>query len=192
MDLVTARQEGRLCSLLETIHIQALGVRMEDRPSSGLRASGIITPGVSVAQTSVRRICARRVSGSLHVWRRAMGSRAGALSVLTCNDLLFFQGDDVEKYVKGSCRPTRTIFVANLDEHTTEEEVTKLFSEHGAVSKFTFKAPKNESAKTQMAMMEMASEAEVRARLVFFRCFVYLLVSAVLGRALSPGQTGEM
>lgn len=30
------------------------------------------------------------------------------------------------------------------------------------MSKFTFKAPKSESAKTQMAMMEMASEAEVR------------------------------
>ncbi|PFH32035.1 RNA recognition motif-containing protein [Besnoitia besnoiti] len=78
-----------------------------------------------------------------------------------------YGGDDVEKYVKGSCRPTKTIFVANLDESATDEEVQKLFKEHGQVSKFTFKAPKNESAKTQMAMMEMGTEAEAVAAVMY-------------------------
>jgi len=69
-----------------------------------------------------------------------------------------YGGDDVEKYVKGACRPTTTVFIANIHEDVSQEEIIELFSTYGNVLKFQFRPPK-ERAKKKMAVLEMDSEA---------------------------------
>ncbi|KAL8435697.1 hypothetical protein ACSSS7_002300 [Eimeria intestinalis] len=69
-----------------------------------------------------------------------------------------YGGEDMEKYVKGACRPTKTVFVANVHEDATADEVSALFKRFGAVLKFTFKKPKNEASKTKLCIMELESE----------------------------------
>jgi len=73
-------------------------------------------------------------------------------------------GDDVEKYVKGACRPTATVFIANVHEDVTQEELTMLFSAYGEVTKFQFRPPK-ERSKKKMAVLEMNSESSALAAL---------------------------
>lgn len=69
------------------------------------------------------------------------------------------QLDEVEKYIKGACRPTSTLFVANVSEGVNEDDIRKLFEEFGKVNKVVFKPPK-EGSKTQMAVVSMATEVE--------------------------------
>ncbi|KAL8271605.1 hypothetical protein Esti_004461 [Eimeria stiedai] len=69
-----------------------------------------------------------------------------------------YGGEDMEKYVKGACRPTKTVFVANVHEDASADEVSALFKRFGAVLKFTFKKPKNEASKTKLCIMELESE----------------------------------
>lgn len=71
------------------------------------------------------------------------------------------QGEDVEKYVKGACRPTKTVFVANVHEDALADDVAGLFKQYGQVLKFTFKKPKNESSKTKLCIMELENEERV-------------------------------
>lgn len=69
-----------------------------------------------------------------------------------------YGGEDVEKYVKGACRPTKTVFVANVHEDASADDVAGLFKQYGQVLKFTFKKPKNESSKTKLCIMELENE----------------------------------
>lgn len=66
-----------------------------------------------------------------------------------------YGGHDVDKYMRGICRPTRTIFVANISEDVNDEQLTKLFSQFGSVKKFQFRPPKTETTKLQTAMLEL-------------------------------------
>ncbi|CDJ59598.1 polypyrimidine track-binding protein, putative [Eimeria maxima] len=72
-----------------------------------------------------------------------------------------YGGEDVEKYVKGACRPTKTVFVANLQEEVTEEEISSLFNKFGEINKIHFKKPKNEQSKTKLCVMELETEERV-------------------------------
>ncbi|OEH76060.1 RNA recognition motif-containing protein [Cyclospora cayetanensis] len=73
-----------------------------------------------------------------------------------------YGGEDVEKYVKGACRPTKTVFVANVNEEAQAEDVAALFKQYGQVLKITFKKPKNETSRTKLCIMEFESEERVR------------------------------
>eukprot|EP00922_Rhytidocystis_sp_ex-Travisia-forbesii_P005465 GHVS01007971.1.p1 GENE.GHVS01007971.1~~GHVS01007971.1.p1 ORF type:complete len:421 (-),score=76.14 GHVS01007971.1:121-1383(-) len=66
---------------------------------------------------------------------------------------------DMEKYVKGACRPTNTLFIANINEECTEEDITKLFVDICPINKFLFKDPR-EGSRTRMAMVEVPSDVE--------------------------------
>eukprot|EP00921_Rhytidocystis_pertsovi_P014352 GHVQ01023287.1.p1 GENE.GHVQ01023287.1~~GHVQ01023287.1.p1 ORF type:complete len:421 (-),score=38.60 GHVQ01023287.1:936-2198(-) len=66
---------------------------------------------------------------------------------------------DMEKYVKGACRPTSTLFIANIHEDCSQEDVTKLFAEFSQIGKFQFRPPR-EGSRTRMAIVELASEVD--------------------------------
>ncbi|KAF8821012.1 Rna recognition motif-containing protein [Cardiosporidium cionae] len=73
--------------------------------------------------------------------------------------------DDIEKYAKGACKPTQTLFVANIHGDATKDDVTKLFSAFGTVSKSQIKPPK-EGSQTLMAIVGMGSEVEALSALM--------------------------
>ncbi|CDJ38179.1 Neural polypyrimidine tract binding protein, related [Eimeria tenella] len=69
-----------------------------------------------------------------------------------------YGAEDIEKYVKSACKPTRTVFVANINEAATTEDIIELFKHQGKVNKINFKKPKNENSKTKLCIMELESE----------------------------------
>ncbi|KAL8431940.1 hypothetical protein Efla_002777 [Eimeria flavescens] len=94
-----------------------------------------------------------------------------------------YGGEDMEKYVKGACRPTKTVFVANVHEDASADDVSALFKQYGAVLKFTFKKPKNESSKTKLCIMEL--ESEERALSAIMHLHNYELMGRYLKVAFS-------
>lgn len=62
--------------------------------------------------------------------------------------------DEMQRYIKGACKPTKTAFIANLSLGVTEEELRDIISASGNVVKVRIKSHK-ESAKTQLALVEM-------------------------------------
>ncbi|XP_026193575.1 polypyrimidine tract-binding protein homolog 3 [Cyclospora cayetanensis] len=85
-----------------------------------------------------------------------------------------YGGEDVEKYVKGACRPTKTVFVANVNEEAQAEDVAALFKQYGQVLKITFKKPKNETSRTKLCIMEFESEERALSAVMHLHNFEFM------------------
>ncbi|CAD2095180.1 hypothetical protein YYG_04718 [Plasmodium vinckei petteri] len=64
---------------------------------------------------------------------------------------------DQLKYVKGACKPTKTLFISNVSEEVTEECIIALFNKYDEINKFKSQ-PIKEGKKNFTATIEMNSE----------------------------------
>lgn len=76
--------------------------------------------------------------------------------VLNC----LLQISDQLKYVKGACKPTKTLFISNVSEEVTEECIIALFNKYDEINKFKSQ-PIKEGKKNFTATIEMNSEDTV-------------------------------
>lgn len=67
--------------------------------------------------------------------------------------------DEVEKIVRGACRPTATLFISNIPNTIQEDALKELISTIGAVNKIKLKPPSG-IGKKATAVAELASEKE--------------------------------
>ncbi|CRH01069.1 polypyrimidine tract binding protein, putative [Plasmodium relictum] len=64
---------------------------------------------------------------------------------------------DQVKYIKGACKPTKTLFISNVNEEVNEECIVNLFNKYGEINKLKFQ-PIKEGKKHLMITVEMNSE----------------------------------
>eukprot|EP00918_Siedleckia_nematoides_P035734 GHVU01077647.1.p1 GENE.GHVU01077647.1~~GHVU01077647.1.p1 ORF type:complete len:226 (+),score=58.84 GHVU01077647.1:44-679(+) len=82
----------------------------------------------------------------------------------TSRDQRYGSGEAMDKYLKAACRPTNTLFVANINEAVSIEEVISAISQHGRVWKYEVRPPK-EGGTRKTAIIEMASQMEAMVAL---------------------------
>ncbi|KJP88929.1 hypothetical protein AK88_01423 [Plasmodium fragile] len=68
---------------------------------------------------------------------------------------------DQAKYIKGACKPTKTLFISNVSEEVTEECMMNLFMKYGEIKKIKIQ-PVKEGKKHITITVELSSEDTVR------------------------------
>lgn len=64
---------------------------------------------------------------------------------------------DQAKYIRGACKPTRTLFISNVSEEVTEECMMNLFTKYGEIKKIKIQ-PAREGKKHMTITVELSSE----------------------------------
>ncbi|SBS87440.1 polypyrimidine tract binding protein [Plasmodium malariae] len=67
---------------------------------------------------------------------------------------------DQVKYIKGACKPTKTLFISNVSEDVNEECIVNLLNKYGEINKLKFQ-PIKEGKKHLTITVELNSEDSV-------------------------------